>query len=79
MHKPDETLHLFVEMLHKTEAKRFGLITGDPGPPGLPGIPAPLTIQIPHKVQKREAGNFSGNIRSHLKDKICGEKINKYP
>lgn len=29
---------------------------GDPGQPGLPGLPGSYTVQIPHKVQKRDAG-----------------------
>lgn len=35
------------------------MFTGDPGRPGLPGIPGSYTIQIPHRVQKRDAGKFS--------------------
>lgn len=34
------------------------MVTGDPGPPGLPGIPGTYTVQIPHRVQKREAGKL---------------------
>lgn len=30
--------------------------TGEPGPAGLPGLPGSYTVQVPHNVQKREAG-----------------------
>lgn len=32
------------------------MFTGDPGRPGLPGLPGSYTVQVPHKVQRREAG-----------------------
>lgn len=30
--------------------------TGETGRPGLPGLPGSYTVQVPHNVQKREAG-----------------------
>ncbi|KAI9535484.1 hypothetical protein NQZ68_003038, partial [Dissostichus eleginoides] len=30
---------------------------GDPGRPGLSGLPGVYTVQVPHRVQKRDAGN----------------------
>lgn len=38
------------------------MFTGDPGPPGLPGLPGTYTVQIPHRVQKRDTGNLSQNV-----------------
>lgn len=34
----------------------FYVPTGDQGQPGLPGLPGSYTVQIPHRVQKRHAG-----------------------
>lgn len=34
----------------------FCVFTGDPGHPGLAGLPGSYTIQIPHRVQKRDIG-----------------------
>lgn len=36
----------------------FHILTGDRGQPGLPGLPGAYTVQIPHKIQKRDAGNL---------------------
>lgn len=38
------------------KSKRFLMPTGEPGRPGLPGLPGSYTVQVPHNVQKREAG-----------------------
>lgn len=35
---------------------RHFMFTGDTGRPGLPGLPGSYTVQVPHRVQKREAG-----------------------
>lgn len=35
------------------------MFAGDPGPQGLPGVTGPYTFTIPHRVQKRDAGNLS--------------------
>lgn len=35
---------------------RHFMFTGDTGRPGLPGLPGSYAVQVPHRVQKREAG-----------------------
>lgn len=42
------------------------MFTGDPGQPGLPGLPGAYTVQIPHRVQKRDTGKNHLNIRVKL-------------
>lgn len=42
----------------------FRMFTGDPGPQGLPGL---YTMQIPHRVQKRDTGNLSQMFPNHIK------------
>lgn len=44
------------------------MFTGDPGRPGLPGLPGPYTVQIPHRVQKRDTGNLSQMLH---KNALC--------
>lgn len=38
------------------ESKTFSMLAGDTGRPGLPGLPGSYAVQVPHRVQKREAG-----------------------
>lgn len=38
------------------ESKTFSVFAGDTGRPGLPGLPGSYAVQVPHRVQKREAG-----------------------
>lgn len=45
------------------------LSVGDPGQPGLPGLPGTYTVQIPHKLQKRDIGK----IKSCTKEKLVQE------
>lgn len=40
----------------------FVMLTGEPGRPGLPGLPATYTVEVPHRVQKREAGVYYSYI-----------------
>lgn len=42
--------------LRDKESKTSYMFTGDTGRPGLPGLPGSYTVQVPHRVQKREAG-----------------------
>uniref|UniRef100_A0AAV2JIN7 Uncharacterized protein n=1 Tax=Knipowitschia caucasica TaxID=637954 RepID=A0AAV2JIN7_KNICA len=37
---------------------------GDPGQPGLPGLPGAYTIQIPHRLQKRETAKKHHHVRN---------------
>lgn len=48
----------------------FRMFTGDPGPQGLPGL---YTMQIPHRVQKRDTGNeVIGRYKKHRRRAIGG-------
>lgn len=60
LNRAEKTLHIFqsnvlVELLRQA-VWEFCMFTGDAGRPGLPGLPGSYTVQIPHRVQKREAG-----------------------
>lgn len=48
------------------------MFAGDPGRPGLPGLPGTYTVQIPHRVQKRDAGKHQSNYL--IKQKMSGGK-----
>lgn len=47
------------------------MFTGDAGRPGLPGLPGTYTVQIPHRVQKRDAGNMITKTSIHITNVQC--------
>lgn len=45
----------------------YCLLTGDPGQPGLAGLPGAYTVQIPHSIQKRDAGKRLKKLLNQIK------------
>lgn len=63
LNRADETLHVFhSNVLVAWLRQELCMFTGDQGRPGLPGLPGTYTVQIPHRVQKRDAGNLRQNV-----------------
>lgn len=60
----------FLEEWHRwAKSESFGMFSGDPGHPGLSGLPGAYTVQVPHRVQKRDAGTFGWILFYHFKIK----------
>lgn len=57
----------FTGMTSDKQSKTFVIFAGDPGRPGLPGLPGTYTVQIPHNVQKRDAGKIFKKLSNHIK------------
>lgn len=57
--RADETLQILLALTEICSLKSlYCMFTGDPGQPGLSGLPGSYTVQIPHRLQKRDAGNY---------------------